>query len=179
MALITCTACSGKVSDAARACPHCGHILLDEGAHHDALSMVMLLTPVGAVLLMWFWIGEMALIQGPGSHLEMVAILTLIATAGMAAYEASRTGMARGDGKGNRSPLDWGLWLALGWVYGFPSYFKRRELYGKRSLFKPAIAITAVFLLSVLLVGNAIDNQAAEVQGQFQQLERQFQQLGN
>src|SRR5207249_12317800 len=51
---------------------------------------VLLLLPLGTVFLICFWIGQMNLLQSPGSTLAAVACLTVILTGGLAAWEAGR-----------------------------------------------------------------------------------------
>lgn len=144
-------------------------------AADSSIGLVTLLVPAGATLLIWFWIGEMALIQAPGSTLNGLVLLTLIVTAGLVVVEANQLGMAKDDGRGDRSPLDWALWVGLVWPYGFPAYFKRREAYGQKSLFQAATTIMVAFIVSAVLVGMAINEQIDEVQGQLRQMQWQLQ----
>jgi len=52
-------------------------------------GFILLITPIVSTILIWFWIGSMNLLQGPGSKLTGLVAVTIIITAITAAMEVS------------------------------------------------------------------------------------------
>lgn len=132
-------------------CPHCAELILDEATvcrycgrevsaavaiskPDEALAQAMLVVPFVACLLIWFWIGSMTLLQGPGSSLSLVAVGTVVVTAALGFADAKRLGMgAPSDPHKGSGPGAWFAFIALLWVIGYPVYLHRRKQYGAHS----------------------------------------------
>lgn len=172
MALITCPDCASEISSSALACPKCGCPVTYEmtiPGHHvrhsdqlrrqpsETMGTMMLVTPWLAVLLIFFWIGNMTLFQGPGSSLALVAVATVGLTAIFASIEASSVGMRRDYRKGTYGPAAWFFLVALMWVIGYPAYLLKRRAYGLTNHFALGLLTAVVFIGSVYLMQASID----------------------
>lgn len=106
MALIKCPECGKDVSSSARACPNCGHPIAEpalaspppqqrpatEGVG-ETLGVLLVVAPLAAAALSWFWVSQLRLIDNPASKLGLVAISTVLLTAIVAAIESARLGI--------------------------------------------------------------------------------------
>lgn len=167
-------------------CPHCAELILEEASvcrfcHRDVsgtpqptkkpdenLAQGMLLVPFLGCMLIWFWVGSMSLMQGPGSSLALVGVGTILITAVLAAADAKRLGIgAPGDPHKGSSPNAWFAFVALLWVVGYPTYLFRRKKYGARSYLFVALLIALIFIGSWAGMASAIEAQQARIRGIF------------
>lgn len=153
--LIQCKECGQSVSDQAPGCPHCG-APLGTAVASEGVGAAILLIPLAGAMLVWFWIGQMNLLQGPGTTLALVGVLTVLSTAGLAAFEAGRLRTAT-------SPAAWFVGMALLWALIYPSYLFTRSRYGAKNLIVGGILVMLVFIGSVYWVGSAIEEQMSKV----------------
>lgn len=81
-----------------------------------------------------------------------IALATIWVTAILGGIEAKKLGIGKpGDlnskGKQRRNgPWNWGAFMLLLWVIGFPAYLHRRSKYGARNLILPAIVVAVLFV---------------------------------
>lgn len=165
-----CPSCAEDIQAAAVVCRFCSRDLSGkperEGKVDEGLAQFMLLLPVIGTLLIWFWVGSMALIQGPGSSLALVGLGTILVTAALAAADARRLGIgAPGDPHKGSSPNAWFALVLLLWIVGYPMYLGRRKTYGARSYAVVAVLIAVAFAGSWWMMGSAIDAQQAKIRG--------------
>lgn len=77
-----CPYCAEEVLAAAIKCKHCRSALdVSTTAPGQPVATadcgwIILVIPLTAVVLMWFWVAQMAFIQGPESSLPMVLVST-------------------------------------------------------------------------------------------------------
>lgn len=125
--------------------------------------MLMLALPWVSVLLIFFWVGNMIMLQGPGSHLQLIVVLTVAGTAILGAVEASQFGMERDSKQGGYGPVGWFLLMIIIWAVAYPAYLFHRRKYGARSYLVLAIMTVIVFGGSALLMQSSIDDTLAEI----------------
>jgi uncharacterized membrane protein YhfC len=53
--------------------------------------------------------------------------------------------------------------VALLWIVGYPWYMKKRQAYGLKDLFVPAVVITVIFMVVTLAVNASIDSAVEEL----------------
>jgi hypothetical protein len=171
-----CPSCGKDVNPAATSCKHCGADLAaaavpgrlpTRNKPSEVLGTLMLLVPATGAMLLWFWVGEMALIQDPGSKLTFIACVVVLATAVLAAVEAGQLGM--GDPKdlrGGAGPVRWFLSVALLWVIGFPAYLHQRRRHGMKNLVVGGAVVAAVFGTIVAMLAYRIEATKAAIREQ-------------
>ncbi|MDE2156891.1 MAG: zinc ribbon domain-containing protein [Xanthomonadaceae bacterium] len=204
MALIKCPDCGANVSDAAKACIGCGRPIADHdtlpSVHagpgsrrtaqyvdarmstkraNEGVGIAMLVTPFIAALFMYFWVGQMALIQDPESTLAFLAMATVVVTAILAAMEASMAGMESDPTRGTYSPVSWFFIITLLWVVGYPAYLFKRRTYGFKNYLVGSLVVMVVFLGLTYTMYGAIESQKDGVRNQLQQLQEQLQKLSH
>jgi hypothetical protein len=124
----------------------------------------LLLIPVSASFLAWFWIGNMSLLQGPQSWLGLLSALTVLSTAAIAATEGSKVGMRRSRNAGTESPLGWFIGISLLWVVGYPMYLRKRRLFGLKDRCFVGTLIALVFLGTVAVLEWSIQSAVNDFQ---------------
>src|SRR5260370_30782763 len=178
MALIKCSECGRDISDRAPACPGCGASVLSSGTGEAApvqssrerasptktrevIGVVLLLVPAAAALLLYFWISGMNLLQNPTQALNAIVGLTIVATAALAAIEASQLGI--GAGGKESGPIAWFFFVALLWVIGYPAYLWSRSKHGAKNLAAGGAIIMLMFCGVVWFMWSAIETQKDNV----------------
>ncbi|MBK6514509.1 MAG: hypothetical protein IPM79_32500 [Polyangiaceae bacterium] len=132
----------------------------------ERLAQAMLLAPVFASVLIYFWIGSMNLLQGPSSSLAVVGIGTIVITSALAAADANRLGIgAPGDPHKGTSPVGWAAFILLFWIVGYPAYLYRRKTYGAQSYLFVGILVGLLFIVSWFVMGSAIEVRQSEIRG--------------
>jgi hypothetical protein len=159
-----CPFCAEEILSEAKKCKHCGEFLngsrpstADGG---ETVGVVLLLVPLAAVFLIWFWIGQMNLLQSPGSSLAAVACLTVILTAGLAASEAGRI-------KTETSPVAWFVAFLLLWAIAYPAYLFNRRKHGRKNLLFGGLVVAAAFAGSVVMLSVSIESQGRNLREAF------------
>ena len=144
-------------------------------ASSESIGYIMLLIPVVSAVLMYSWVGSMNLFQSPGSTLNFLSIGTILFTAILGGYEASKLGMQRGK-KGNTlldmGPVAYFFAILLLWIIGFPAYMYHRSKYGKRNLVTGSILVTLVFVIVFFIMTFAIEERIQEIQDIFSLLSK-------
>ena len=126
------------------------------------MNVFLLLIPFLSTLLIWFWVGEMTLLQNPGSSLNLIAIGTLFSTAVLAYVEASQLGL--GDQKGETKPAVYFISMLLLWIIVYPMYLYHRSKKGKKNLIIGGIVVALIFACSYFLMNQAISDKVNEIQ---------------
>lgn len=148
--------------------------------HQETLGIILLLLPLVAALLIWFWIGSMNLFQNPGSTLSMLSIGTVVITGILVGVEANQLGIGINtdtDKKGRKKtgPIGWAILTMLVWIVGYPAYLWYRSKYGAKNMVVGGIAVALVFLGVVGLMNTAIEDKKDEVRESIENLQYMFE----
>ena len=135
----------------------------------ELLGILLLLIPPISTFLIFFWVGNMILIQGPGSTLMGLVCATVLGTAVLAAVEASQIGMGSATdidkrGKRRSGPVAWFFVMTLLWLLGYPMYLFWRSRYGRKNLVVGGVLVTLLFTGTAALVGAAWEKKQQEIQ---------------
>lgn len=183
-----CPFCAEEIQAAAVRCKHCQANLAAgaTGAHplaptaakpSEAIGVAMLLLPLVSTALIWLWVGQMNLLQDPGTTLFAIAAVTVLLTAGLVAVESSQVragdaGDLDANGKRRTGPGAWFLASVLFWVVGFPGWLHARRNYGLANMVVGGLLVGAVFLGSCWLMQMSINENVARVQSTLRGLGR-------
>lgn len=175
-----CPFCGEKILVVAVKCKHCGSDLqsspggqkTNKPPQSEVLGWILLLVPSFVVVMIWAWIGQMSLIQNPGSTLNGLGVLTIFGTAVLAAVEAGRLGMGQTQdltpkGKKREGPIAWFFTVALLWIIGYPLYLHRRRLYGVKSRLVLGMIIVVAFVFSWASMASAIESKLDSIRSSF------------
>ncbi|MFO7552416.1 MAG: hypothetical protein R6W80_13490 [Haliea sp.] len=142
-------------------------------------GLALMAIPLVGILLMWFWVGEMSLIQGPSQSLGLVMLFTVLGTAIVASMEAAANGMVSDRTKGSYSPTQWFFIISLMWFIGYPAYLIKRRHVGLKRLGLAAAVLTTITVGSFFIISALIEEQRAELRQVLEPLERLQRELGN
>ena len=158
-----CPYCGEEILAVASKCKHCRSDLKKEIARSgETLGHLMLIVPFLAIMLIWFWIGNMNLLQSPGSKLNLISVGTIILTSLLAYLEASQLGF--GKEKKETKPIVYFFGMVLVWIVVYPIYLYQRSKKGKKNLVVGGIVVALIFAGSYLLMNNAISEKVNEIQ---------------
>jgi len=143
----------------------------------EALGTIIVLLPLLATALIWFWVGSMNLFQDPSGSLTMLTLGTIGTTAVLIAVEASQLGMGTkldARGKPSSGPVVWFIFACVFWIVAFPWYLSQRKHYGRRSLVIQGLLIGVIFVGSAFSMGSQVEAQKAKVRDSLQQLQNRL-----
>lgn len=184
MALIACTECGREVSTSASACPGCGAPnkcalpikeqqaqTLKPAADYEVFLLAI---PVMAAMLIWFWVGNMNLLQSPNASLAMIGVATVLGTAMVAAMEAKALGMTHDKANGTTGPAGWFFVIVLMWIFAYPGYLYKRKQFGVANRLALGILVGSVFVVSWVVMNSRIDDKKAEIHESLEQVQHQL-----
>ena len=180
-----CPMCGERILATAKKCKHCGEYLDGSGplpvrtqTKSDTLGIVIMLLPLGAAALMWFWINSMSLIQNPSSTLMGIVIVTIIATSSLMAVEANQLGIGgKVNGKATTGPAGWFMCGLLLWIVGFPAYLYCRSKFGVKNYVVGGLFAAFAFLGVAVTLNSAIETQKASVRRSLEESQEKLREL--
>ncbi len=167
-----CFYCAEWIPAPARKCRYCGSDLTSVSSTkrptkpHVDYGLYLLLVPICSTVLIWLWIGNMNLLQPPGTTLSFIVAATILSTALMAAIEADKLGLKYNRATGTDSPLTLFISLVGAWLITYPAYLHRRSRYGFPSRAIPGTLFALLFAGSVCFFTWAIAERQVEAQDQ-------------
>lgn len=165
-----CPSCGEQIQIIAIKCKHCHTDLTFSKVD---FSLWILGLPVLSILLTWFWVGEMSLLNNPSGSLGLITVITIVGTAILCAIEASKVGMKTDRSKGTYSSVAWFFLIIFMWGICYPIYAYKRKHYQLRSRLIPALIITVLFTMSIVSMAGLIENQRNEVLTNLQNISNQ------
>ena len=185
-AIKRCPFCAEEILADAKKCKHCGSLVDVDSPVLAATKplpladygVALLAAPVVATMLIWFWVGNMNLLQSPGSTMTLILAVVILVTAIVAAMEAGKAGMASDRAEGTYSPITWFFIIALVWIVGYPTYLYKRKHYGLANLSVWGVLVALVFLGSWNIMNAAVEDKAAELRGKLEKVQKDLESLG-
>lgn len=166
----SCPYCGEKILAVAKKCKHCQSDLTQPAssviatkAPYADYGIFLLALPVFSTLLIWFWVGNMNLLQNPLQTLSIIGLSTVFITALIAAMEAAKVGMVSNKQQGTYSPIAWFFIILLLWIIGYPAYLYKRRKYGLTNFLVIGVIVALFFIGSQLILGISIEQQKAKV----------------
>ncbi len=140
----------------------------------ETIAIIALLMPLGGAVLNLFWVGNMNLLQGPGSALNLIMAMIVVGTAILIGVEAGSLDMGGpNDPQGEKatSPIVWGIATVFFWIICFPAYMFKRSKYGVKNRIIEAVLIAFLYCWSATYVFLAIEDQKDKVRRVFHMTE--------
>lgn len=181
-----CPYCGESILAVAVKCKHCGSDLTGKTEspveRSEAIGVIALILPICSAMVAWFWLSGMPLIHDPGSKLGMISIITVIATAILAAIEANTVGAGsktdlNTKGKKREGPVTWFFGCLLLWIVAFPAWMARRAKYGLKNLCFAAVLVGLIFAGVTGFMHYAIEEAKSEVRQHFDDANQQLEQF--
>ena len=168
----SCPYCGEEILAVAKKCKHCQSDLTQSPSSTTAAKapaadygVLLLAIPVISILLMWFWVVNMNLLQNPLQVLSIIGLSTIVITALIAAMEAGQVGMVSNKKQGTYSPIAWFFIILLLWIIGYTVYLFKRRKYGLTNFLIIGLIIAITFVASQFMLGMAIEQQKDKVRG--------------
>jgi hypothetical protein len=135
----------------------------------EGFGILLLVIPVAAASLPWYWMLSATLIEGAAWKLAGLTVLMIFATSLATAFDAAHLAIGSKhdvtpNGRKRPGPVFWSLVVLLFWAVGYPAYLYWRSRYGARSLAAAGIAIVLMFSGTVAILGKKMQ-QASEPRG--------------
>ena len=152
----------------------------EQGAPSEVFGYIMLGIPVFGLMLIWLWVGNMTILEDPGTALVTISAMVLFGTAIPATIEASNLKMGnpedlKPNGKKREGPVAWFFSLWLLWFAAYPMYLNRRAVYGVKKLLVPGLIIMILYVGSWFLMMNAIEDKKRQVRSAINQMNSTYQ----
>jgi hypothetical protein len=165
-----CLYCGERILAVAIKCKHCASDLSvspSAPVHQTQCTAdfgwALLGIPVAGTLLIWGWVSNLTMFQGPSGATALVVAAVVIGTAAIASIEAAKLGMRTNSREDTFSPTEWALMILLIWIVGYPAYLFKRRRYGRSNLLLGGLFVAVAFAGSAAFVYNEIDHHMTEL----------------
>ncbi len=168
-----CQDCGEEILSTARKCKYCGSFMEENLSQKSDYGLFLLAVPVSAIFLIWFWVGEMTLIQNPSSLLNLIIVFTIFATALIAGLELQKTSPA----EDRPNPIIWFFYICCFWLACYPLYLYKRKDFGLKSLIIPGMLLLVLLTSSYMYVWISIDKHRNEIKSEYNESVEQIDQF--
>ncbi len=145
--------CGTELQAAGDKCPHgSSSPNVEREKSGTLMGWLLLIIPLVAVLLMWFWISDLSWGKKPELFLNLVALGTVLSTAILVYAESSKLGF--GTKKEGKKPIVYFLGMVLLWPIVYPISLYRRRKKGETKRLVIAIILSLLFSGSYLLLNR-------------------------
>lgn len=136
--------------------------------HLERFGTALVAVPLLAAALILAWVGQMNLLEGPGSALSLLGFGTIAMTAILTYLDAKQVSAGQPadvDKRGKRptSAAAWAGAVTLFWLFGYPGWLFARRRYGLRNLGFFGLLVALFFCGSWFAMGEAIAAKQAEI----------------
>jgi len=130
----------------------------------DVMGIVIVLIPLAASPLLWWWISLIPLDQNPALTLAGVVIGIVVLTSLLIAIDAAQIGMGKKlHGKITTGPIGWFVGGILLWCVVYPSYLFSRRNFGLKNHLAAGIFSMLCFSISAVGLNQQIVSQKQAV----------------
>jgi hypothetical protein len=141
---------SGEKRARAAGVPAPKRLSLPRGGFRLGYEYVMLAVPLILAAYAVFMLAPLHPFQRPLVRLVLAAVAMALASATLAVVDSERIKLGNSGGR-TLGPLQWFAGILLFWPVVFPYYFRARGAHTRPRLFKPAVAVTAVCVIAMVV----------------------------
>lgn len=150
-ATVSCPACGEAILVIAKKCKHCATYL----APSPNFELLLLAIPVASSVLVIFCGFKLSMFF-VSSAVVLLTVLTILATALVAAMETNAVDMTYNKSKRTYDAVTWFFAITFLWVVCYPAYLYKRRQYGLRNRLRTGLLVAAVFVGSTVYIAKVI-----------------------
>lgn len=172
MAMVFCRGCGQQVDESATFCPHCGAAQKAEGNGLESVvqpkpvvdyGAALLAIPIIGTIIIALIVSQLNVLDSPDNVFSVLTLMAVIATAVVAALEASKVGMKSDRQKGLYKPPTWFIFIALLWIVAYPLYLYKRKHVGLPNRLAAGIGVICICFVGSVWILTNMEEQKTEV----------------
>ncbi|NQZ70878.1 MAG: hypothetical protein HRT89_22740 [Lentisphaeria bacterium] len=154
--------CMSYYSDSTESSPK-----LESG--EDPLGLGIILVPIIGILLIYYWVGNMNLMQNPSSSLHLIVLGTIGLTSFLIYVDSSKLGMGKDDANGKKTngASQWAVFSLFLWIVGYPAYLFHRVKFGAKDMALLGVIIAFIFTMAAYTMNEAIEDKKEGIRESF------------